>query len=176
MTTSKAIGNGISVILLALVAVAVIGAGHVGNLWVAVGLGIFFTAVYLAGVLSPLRPHQGWAHYPSDDRRSGWAYVWLGTLTVIWIGLLLVSPTAMWVAFPLILLQVGVLGLGWGAAAALVTAGAASTVTLMRLPSGEPASGVLFGPLLGSVLAVAIMWGARTISRESQALEGLQAT
>lgn len=181
MTISpRVLGQATSVISLVLTAVAVVGASHQGHARTGAILGALFVVVYLAGAVSPRRFQESWIRPKLEGADRAWAIVWLLALTLLWVALVLVTSTAAWLAFPLILLQLGVLGLSWGVVWAFLTAGASSVVALSRVPPGESPIGALLGPLLGSVVAVAFMIGAITVSRESRsrqvALDQLQMT
>lgn len=167
----RALGAATTALVIVLTVVAVIGAGHAGNIRGGAIFGATFLAVYLAGALSPFRFHENWAGSTPAANGRGWAAAWLGGMGAAWVGLLLVSNTAMWLAFPLILLQVGALGLGWGSAAAFLTAAVSSVVSLQRLPVGASPVGPLLGPALGALIAVTFMWGVTGVSRESKARE-----
>ena len=71
-------------------------------------------ALYAAGALAPVvQPH------------TRAAALWLAALGAVWLALLVLSPDALWVAFPLYFLQLHLLPVRWGLPAVAVTAAAA---------------------------------------------------
>ena len=58
---------------------------------------------------------------PRGNGSAGASVTWLLVLGLLWIGLLIVSPAALWLAFPLMIVQVYVLGAHRGAVAVVVT-------------------------------------------------------
>ncbi|MFJ9690133.1 sensor histidine kinase [Streptomyces bacillaris] len=94
------------------------------------------------------------------------AAVWLGGLCALWLVLLVLSPDALWVAFPLYFLQLHLLPVRWGVAAVLVTAAAA--ITSFVAHRQEIAPGAFIGPLLGAAVAIATVLGYDALFRESE--------
>lgn len=166
---SKALGGVTTALVIILTLVAVVGAGHAGNMRLGAVFGATFLAVYLGGALSEARLHENWDGVAAVGPTRKWGILWLLGMGFAWVGLLVVSGTAMWIAFPLILLQFGVLGLGWGSVAAFLVAGASSVVALVHLPEGDSMVGPVLGPALGVLIAVAFMWGVAAVGRESRA-------
>ncbi|MFB7590865.1 sensor histidine kinase [Streptomyces sp. NPDC056169] len=112
-------------------------------------------AVYAAGSL-----------LPSVGRSQRAAAVWLGVLGAAWLGLLWLTPDALWVAFPLYFLQLHLLPTRWSLPAVTLTAGAA---ILSYVGHGAPLNpGVFIGPLLGGAVAVATVLGYQALYRESE--------
>ena len=169
----------VTVLMVVLSAVAVAGAAAGGNPLAGAVLGALFLATYVAGAV-----YASNAHSAEASQRVGWhhrnALLWILSLTALWIGLLVVSDKAMWLAFPLILLQVGILGASWGALTAFLTVAATVLVSLARLGPDESPAGAVLGPLLGGAIAFIFMWGIITVVKEStarkRALERLQKT
>ena len=94
------------------------------------------------------------------------AGVWLGVLLVCWLGLLVLTPDAIWLAFAWYFLLLHLLrwrlGLGLVAVTALVAIGGfawhqATFTVAMAL-----------GPLLGAVVVVATVWGFEQLYAESE--------
>ncbi|WP_331447404.1 sensor histidine kinase [Streptomyces xanthochromogenes] len=140
--------------LLALAAVRAVGdrAPHAGAV---IGAVVAMAAVYAAGVALPsVRP------------RTAAAAVWLGALGAAWLALLVVSPDALWAAFPLYFLLLHLLPLRWALPAVLVTAGAAIASFLLHGQQITP--GAFIGPLLGAAVAVATVLGYDALYRESE--------
>lgn len=91
---------------------------------------------------------------------------WVLTLVGLWLALLVVAGTpGIWLAFPLMLVQMQVLGPHRGSAAVAVTAVAA---VVAGLASGLQSTGAVLGPLLGGAVVIAVVIGLETVLRESQ--------
>ncbi|WP_329620464.1 sensor histidine kinase [Streptomyces sp. NBC_01255] len=112
-------------------------------------------AVYAAGSL-----------LPSVGRSQRAAAVWLGVLGASWLGLLWLTPDALWVAFPLYFLQLHLLPTRWSLPAVTLTAGAAILSYVGHGAALNP--GVFIGPLLGGAVAVATVLGYQALYRESE--------
>ncbi|WP_032797084.1 sensor histidine kinase, partial [Streptomyces sp. HCCB10043] len=96
-------------------------------------------------------------------RAGAW---WLGGLWVLWAALLVLSPDALWVAFPLYFLQLHFLPMRWALPAVVVTAAAAITSFVVHRQEIEP--GAFIGPLIGAAVAVATVLGYDALFRESE--------
>jgi signal transduction histidine kinase len=156
---------GLDVLTAALVVVAVVqappGVG-VPVLLVAGGFG----ALYVAGRLV-VRVHER----PVDTPRGRWwpDAAWVVALVVPWAALLWLSPAALWLAFPLMLWQMHVLGPHRGVVAvAVTTALAVAEGLLVQAGDGEPWTGFVLGPVLGAAVAVGVVLGIEAFVRESQ--------
>ncbi|GGV95206.1 two-component sensor histidine kinase [Streptomyces narbonensis] len=112
-------------------------------------------AVYAAGSLLPS---------VAGSQRA--AAVWLGVLGASWLGLLWLTPDALWVAFPLYFLQLHLLPTRWSLPAVALTAGAAIVSYVGHGATLNP--GVFIGPLLGGAVAVATVLGYQALYRESE--------
>ncbi len=97
-------------------------------------------------------------------RRLVAARVWLGALTVLWLGLVCVAPMAVYLVFGLFFLYLHLLPRRWGLLA--VTAATAVSVVGFALHKGWTFGGVI-GPLLGALVAVAIGLGYEALFREA---------
>ncbi|MGW6707501.1 sensor histidine kinase [Streptomyces sp. NPDC054956] len=122
--------------------------------WVVAACAVL-AAVYVAGVLAPV------VH---ASARAG--ALWLAGLSAAWVGLLVVSPDGLWIAFPLYFLELHLLRLRWGVAAVAVTACAAIAGFLAHSSAVTP--GAFLGPLLGGAVAVATVLGYQALYRESE--------
>ncbi|WP_327294402.1 MULTISPECIES: sensor histidine kinase [unclassified Streptomyces] len=140
--------------LLALAAVRAL-AGHAANAPAVVAAAVVLGAVYAAGAVWPS---------VRTSRRS--AAVWLGVLGVAWLGLLVLSPDGLWVAFPLYFLQLHLLPVRWSVPLVVVTAGAAIAAYVGHGAALNP--GAFIGPLLGAAVAVATVLGYQVLYRESE--------
>ncbi|ROS75325.1 sensor histidine kinase [Cellulomonas sp. PhB143] len=156
LSSVRGIWLGLDVLTVVLVVVAVAQVGADGGAadeawlpWTASVLGVAFLAVYAWG---------RWA-----VRLPGGA--WILALTVLW-ALMLVNPWALWVAFPLMLLQMHVLGPHRGVlavAATVVLAVGARYVVLGHVHVGD-----VVGPVIGGAVAVGVVLGLEALVRESQ--------
>ncbi|WP_326702762.1 sensor histidine kinase [Streptomyces cyaneofuscatus] len=171
--------------LLALVAVRAVGEGapHAGAV---VALTLVMAGVYGAGALAgrpgpagaearagkgarstSVQP-EGQAQALTASMRPGTraAALWLAALCALWLGVLVLSPDALWVAFPLYFLQLHLLPTRWGVPAVVVTAAAA--ITSFVVHRQEIAPGAFIGPLLGAAVAIATVLGYDALFRESE--------
>ncbi|WP_371534880.1 sensor histidine kinase [Streptomyces sp. NBC_01023] len=140
--------------LLVLAAVRAL-AGHTANAPAVVAAAAVLGAVYGAGAVWPS---------VRTSRRS--AAVWLGVLGLAWLGLLVLSPDGLWVAFPLYFLQLHLLPVRWSVPLVVVTAGAAIAAYVGHGAALNP--GAFIGPLLGAAVAVATVLGYQVLYRESE--------
>ncbi|MEO9222657.1 MAG: sensor histidine kinase, partial [Mycobacteriaceae bacterium] len=129
-----------ALLVLAVVRAVVSGAPDVvAIIVIAVGLG----GVYAAGAMSP------------RVRRSRPAAAgWLLVVGLLWLALLVFSPEAVYLAFPLFFLQLHLLPVrrGLGAVAATTIAAIAG----VAWHQGGLAVGAIIGPTLGATVAVAV--------------------
>ncbi|MDX3373326.1 sensor histidine kinase [Streptomyces sp. ME02-6991-2A] len=170
--------------LLALVAVRAVGEGapHAGAV---VALTLVTAGVYGAGALAGTPGPAGTgvragtgartaagARVASVRQRASVrpgtrsAALWLAALSALWLALLVLSPDALWVAFPLYFLQLHLLPTRWGVPAVVVTAAAA--ITSFVVHRQEIAPGAFIGPLLGAAVAIATVLGYDALFRESE--------
>ncbi|MEU1146865.1 sensor histidine kinase [Streptomyces sp. NPDC005863] len=103
---------------------------------------------------------------PSVRRSQRAAALWLGTVGTCWLVLLVLSPDAVWVAFPLYFLQLHLLPRRTALAAVAATAAAAIAGYAAHQHSFSPAMAI--GPALGAAVAVAVVWGYQALYRESE--------
>ncbi|WP_070197045.1 sensor histidine kinase [Streptomyces oceani] len=96
---------------------------------------------------------------------------WLAMLGGCWLGLLALTPDGVWLAFPLYFLQLHLLPRRLGLGAVVVTAGAA--VLGFAAQEGGLALGTTIGPTLGAAVAVAVVLGYQSLSRESEQRQAL---
>ncbi|MET4047947.1 MULTISPECIES: sensor histidine kinase [unclassified Rhodococcus (in: high G+C Gram-positive bacteria)] len=118
-------------------------------------IAVLLGAVYTAGALWPR----------ARTSRSA-AAQWLVAVGVLWIALLVLSPEAVYVAFPLYFLQLHLLSPKWG-----LTAVAATTIAAIggfSWHQGALTVGVVIGPALGATVAVAVVFGYDALYRESE--------
>ncbi|NEE15174.1 sensor histidine kinase, partial [Streptomyces sp. SID7499] len=81
--------------------------------------------VVVAGLMAALYAAGPLAASVQPGSRAGAG--WLAGLGALWAALLVLSPDALWVAFPLYFLQLHILPMRWALPAVVVTAGAAIT-------------------------------------------------
>ncbi|MFJ9920974.1 sensor histidine kinase [Streptomyces rubiginosohelvolus] len=160
--------------LLALVVVRAVGEGAPDTVAV-VTVTLLTATLYAAGAArsSSERPGTSVAQ-PGDSVRSAVSVQpgtpagawWLGGLWALWAVLLVLSPDALWVAFPLYFLQLHFLPMRWALPAVVVTAAAAITSFVVHRQEIEP--GAFIGPLIGAAVAVATVLGYDALFRESE--------
>jgi signal transduction histidine kinase len=139
--------------LLALAAVRAVGDGTRAAAVVAVSC--VMAAVYAAGALAP-----------AVQPRTRAGALWLAALGAAWLALLVLSPEALWVAFPLYFLQLHLLPIRWALPAVAATAAAAIACFVLHGQAVTP--GTFIGPLLGAAVAVATVLGYEALFRESE--------
>ena len=114
-------------------------------------------------------------------RSAGW---WIVGLSVLWGGLLAISPEFVWLAFALLLLAGHVLRLPWSAVLAVAVIGAAITAPFVHLWA-SPAAGAagpalgtahVIGPLVGGGFAFGISLGYDYLLRDAAERERLIAS
>ena len=162
---SRALLRGLDILLIALLVVAVLQA-PAGARWVAAAAAVTCAGVHVWGRRS-VRVHEE----ALDDRHgTGRAVVaWMVADAVLWLVLLVTSPAALWLAFPLILLQMHLLGPVRGIVAAVCTTAVAVSAGLVRRDPADPLLGYVLGPVVGAAVAVGVVLGLETLVRESQA-------
>ncbi len=161
----RALLGGLDVLLVALTLVAVTQA-PAGSRGVAVVLGAVLLAVHAWG-RSRVRAHETTLDGPRGRGRG--AAAWMAADLLLWVGLLAVAPAALWLAFPLVLLQMHVLGPRRGMVLAAVTTAGAVVAGLLRHTAGTPVLGYVLGPVVGAGVAVGFVLGLEALVRESQA-------
>ncbi|WP_368498878.1 sensor histidine kinase [Herbiconiux sp. A18JL235] len=127
-----------------------------------VATSVVLLAVYAAGAFAARR---------GRPRRLP-ALAWLLTLSVLWLALLVLTPEAAYLVFPLFFLYLHLLGrIGGPIAVAVVTA---TAVVALALHGGWSVGGVV-GPMVGAGVAVLIGLGYRALAREAAERERLVA-
>lgn len=123
----------------------------------ALPLTVALALVYVVGTV--------WEHSVSTPPRAV-VWWWLAVVTLLWYALVAVSITFVWLLFPLVLLFLHLLPRTVGVVAAAVLWGIAAFVPA-KLHPGEWTAGSAVGPLIGTVLAVAIYWTYTALHREA---------
>lgn len=147
-------------ITVVLVVIATTRAGIGGELLPVLLAASFFLAWYGAGAGFAL------------PRAAGW---WMLGLGVIWLGMLVLSPEFVWLAFPLLLLAGHVLRLPWSAV--YVAGVLAAAIVAPFLQPGGVAAGTalahLVGPIVGGGFAFAVSLGYDAMLRDAAERERL---
>ncbi len=91
--------------------------------------------------------------------------LWMLGLLISWTALLGQSQSALWIAFPLMFMQMHVLGLRWGTSVVILT-----TVVAVfgALSAGLAPLGSILGPALGAGVAIGVVRGLEAVVREAQ--------
>ncbi|WP_435592576.1 sensor histidine kinase [Nocardia sp. bgisy118] len=97
------------------------------------------------------------------DQRGAALPVWLGALTLLWLGLVVLAPDAGYLAFGLFFLYLHLLPRPWSLLA--VAAATAVAVTGFGVHTGWSVAGVV-GPVIGAAVAVGIGLGYEALFRE----------
>ncbi|MGC5168437.1 sensor histidine kinase [Luteimicrobium sp. DT211] len=158
-TAARSFRRGIDVLVAALAVVGVVAAWHRvgaddGPVWralLATGLAVVLVAVY------------GWGSRRPAGGRTG-AGAWLGVVGVVWLALLVAEPAALWLAFPLMFLELHVLPRRPGVAAVAATTVVSVVAALAR---GQQPAGSVLGPVLGALVATGVVLGLEAVARES---------
>lgn len=165
MDASRALLRGLDVLLVALVLVAVLQAAGPAR-GVAAGVGAALVGVHVWG-RRHVRVHEAAVDAPRG--RGAAAVGWMLADLALWAVLLVTSPAALWLAFPLVLLQMHVLGPRRGVPLAALTTTCAVVAGLVRRAPGDPVLGYVLGPVVGAAVAVGVVLGLEALVRESQA-------
>jgi signal transduction histidine kinase len=155
--TARAVGLGLHALvfgLLAFVAVraVAIGAPHAAGVVAAVSV---TAVVYAAGLFT----------VPARRSRAA-ACVWLAALGACWIGLLVLTSDAVWIAFPLYFVELHLLPRRAGLAAVGATAVAAGVGFAAH--HGTLVAASLLGPVLGAAVAAATVLGFESLYEENE--------
>ncbi len=157
--------RGLDVLLLGLVALAVALTFGAGQGWRTLATGAVLVALYAAG-RRRVRVHER----PVEGRGSAWwpERAWMLALLLAWAAMVLATPGALWIAFPLMLLQLHVLGPRWGAGAVALTVATTVGFGLMRMADGDGSVGYAIGPVIGGLVAIGFVVGLEAIVQQSQ--------
>lgn len=138
-----------------LLLVGLLGSGEAAA-W---ALGAALAAVYALGIRpwAPARPG-------GDDRRR--ALWWLAAVTALWVALVVVAPTAAYLAFPLYFVVLHLLPRAWSLAA--VAAITATVVATQATTSGGLTAAKVVGPCAGAAVAVLTAYGYVGMYREGR--------
>ena len=156
---------GLDLLVAALLATAVLQPDPALQPWVTLVAGIGFGALYARGRVT-IRVHEA----PLSARPGPWwpASAWIVGLLVLWVALLATSTAALWIAFPLMLLEMHVLGPHRGVLAVALTTLLVAAVGLLQRAETDSPVGFVLGPAVGAAVAVAVMLGLEALARESE--------
>lgn len=154
---------GLDVLVAALLVTAVLQPDPSVRPWVAVVAALAFGLLYAWG-RAAIRIHE----QPITTPRGAWwpAGAWVAGLLLLWVALLATSTSALWLAFPLTLLEMHVLGPHRGVLAVVATTVLAVGAGLVER-TGDFSPGLVLGPVVGAAVAVAVMLGLEALARES---------
>ena len=147
-------------ITVVLVIVTTVRAGIEGDLLPV----LFAAAVYLAWYGAGA----GFSH----RRAAGW---WMLGLFAVWIGMLVLSPEFVWLAFPLLLLAGHVLRLPWSPLFVVAVLTASIVAPILHPGGVQPGTTLahLIGPLVGGGFAYAVSLGYDAMLRDGAERERL---
>ncbi|WP_277050744.1 sensor histidine kinase [Ruania albidiflava] len=142
----------LALLVLATVRAFLGAAEHPGGVLIAA---VVVGAVYLTGpLLSGVR------------RSAAGAGLWLAVLLVAWLGLLVLTPDAVWLAFAWYFLLLHLLP--WRVGLVLVGITAAVAVAGFAWHQREFMVAMAVGPVLGAAVVVATVWGFQQLHAESE--------
>ncbi len=165
LSAARGLILGLDVLLATLLVVAVLLA-PLPVRWLVMAVSAALVGVYVWGRIT-VRVHGR----SVDSPRGAWRPdgVWIIALLVLWVGLLWLSPAALWIAFPFMLLQMHVLGPHRGVlAVAVTTVVAVADGVLVQAGADDAWTGYVLGPALGAGVAVGVVLGIEAFIRESQ--------
>ncbi|SPT54182.1 Sensor protein vraS [Actinomyces bovis] len=164
-SATKGLLLGLDLLFLGLTALSVASAAHSGaNPWVAALLGSGFVGTYVAG-----RAAQQVELRPLGERRARWwpDGAWNLLLGLGWLAMLWLTDNALWLAFPLMLIQLHTLGPRFGLGAVAVTTAVAAAFGLRHGLAGLKLGSVL-GPVVGSTVAVGVVFGLESLASQNE--------
>ncbi len=118
----------------------------------------------LAGVIGGV--YGTGARLPVISRSTPAARLWLGVLLVCWLGLLFLTPDAIYLAFPWYFLILHLLPRR--AALTILAFTAASAIAGFAWHQTTFTGAMAIGPILGAAVAVATVWGYQALHAESE--------
>ncbi|MCJ0894159.1 sensor histidine kinase [Rhodococcus sp. ARC_M5] len=128
---------------------------RVPHLTAVIVLAVVLGMVYAVGATWPRVRHSG-----------ATAAGWLLAVGMVWTALLVVSPEAVYLAFPLFFLQLHLLPTTWGLTAVVWTT--LTAIAGFCWHRGGFAVGAVVGPSLGAAVAIAVVLGYQALYRESE--------
>lgn len=106
------------------------------------------------------------ATWPRVRHSEAAAAGWLLAVGVVWTALLVVSPEAVYLAFPLFFLELHLLPTKGGLTAVVLTT--LTAIAGFSWHQGGLAVGAVVGPSLGAAVAIAVVLGYQALYRESE--------
>ena len=158
-TTTRVLAWCLHLLVIGLLALTVVRAvaGNDPDAGAVATLAVVLASTYAIGPMPPASP----------GRRARAANaLWLTAVGAVWLVLLTQSAEGVWLAFPLYFVQLHLLPRRAGLVAVVLTAVAAVAGFAVHQDSVTPAA--VIGPALGAAVAVAVVWGYRTLYRESE--------
>lgn len=155
---------GLDLLFLSLVCLTTAAAiRHQEHPWTVLLLAAAFLGCYWLGRATLNRPQ-----IPLDASRARWwpEGAWILALFLGWTALLWFSEVALWLAFPLMLLQLHIFGPKIGLIAVMVTASASIGHGLSSGLQGWASLGTVVGPMVGAGVAIAAVLGLEALARE----------
>lgn len=122
--------------------------------WVTVAVAAAFAVVYLFGTV-----HQNRGHSHTQAQ----AVLWLTAVILLWVVLAALSPSFVWLEFPLVMVACFVLPAWWGIA---VTAGLLAYTLSVTVPANG--MGGLVGPTIGSIMAIGIVHAYQALRADAE--------
>jgi signal transduction histidine kinase len=152
---------GVDALMVALVVVAVLVPDSAARTWITATAATALLAVYAWGRLT-IRVYTLDVTAP---RGQWWpAGAWVSVLLVLWIPMLLTSRGALWVAFPLMFVQMHFLGPRRGVLAVVVTTVGVAVSGLLGAGDWPAPVGFLLGPVIGAGVAVGVSLGLESVA------------
>lgn len=119
---------------------------------------------YVLGTTVEIRVARGRA----DRGRLRWTPVWLGSVTLLWVVLALLSRDFAWVVFPLFFLYPVLLPPVVALTGIVVLTGVVVLSQLLHVPAGTFTAPMAVGPSIGAVVAVLVSYGYRALYRDAR--------
>lgn len=135
-----------------------------GGVWSVLLLSILLAGTYLLGTVWESRFSQG---ATTRDPRP-LALPWLGTITLLWVVLTLMSPDFSWVAFPLFFVYLVMLRRGPALLSIAVLTGVVILAQYLHAPPGGFSPAMAIGPIVGAVFAVVVGFAYQALYRDAE--------
>lgn len=161
--TTRALRGALDALLAVLVVLSVVSAlvSDADRSWLPAGCAVLFGGLYAFG-----RLRINMADDVDAPRGDSWPpWLWMLLLLVSWAVLLMLSDIALWIAFPLMFLQMHVLGPRRGP---LVVSLTTVVAVFGALSAGLAPLGSVLGPALGAAVAIGVVRGLEAVVREAQ--------
>ena len=120
--------------------------------------------LYMAGTVYENRRAKRWAK--RSLHRRWLTALWLVLITLLWVGLMTISPSFTWTVFPLLFLYLYLLPLTGGLIAVIFLTGFSILYPTYN-STLEPSPGSIIGPALGALIAVIIYLAYRGLYNDA---------